>query len=50
MKFKNPATGKIDNYWLEYYKKIGTDVPEGKPGTNPNDLSKSKNIQKIKVY
>ena len=50
MKFKNPATGKIDNYWLEYYKKIGIDVPEGKPGTNPNDLSKSKNIQKIKVY
>ena len=39
-------TGKITNYWKEYYHKVGKEVPEGAPGSNPGDLSRN---QKVKI-
>ncbi|WP_417428072.1 YiiX/YebB-like N1pC/P60 family cysteine hydrolase [Halpernia sp.] len=49
MTFINPKTGKIDEFWLKFYKNLGLEVPEGKLGCNPNGLSKSYKIKKIKV-
>ncbi|HEY0298847.1 MAG TPA: YiiX/YebB-like N1pC/P60 family cysteine hydrolase [Arachidicoccus sp.] len=41
MTFVNPKTGKIDDYWIDFYKKQNMDVPEGKLGCNPNGLAAS---------
>lgn len=49
MTFVNPKTGKIDKFWKEFYEKLGLEVPEGKLGCNPNGLSLSTKIEKIKV-
>ena len=38
-------TGKITDYWKEYYGRQGLTVPEGEPGSNPGDLSRSRAIQ-----
>ncbi|MFL0681977.1 MAG: YiiX/YebB-like N1pC/P60 family cysteine hydrolase [Algoriphagus aquaeductus] len=47
MTFKNPLTGKTDLYWAEFYQKLGMEVPEGKPGCNPNGLAASPNLKKL---
>ena len=45
MTFKDPETGKISKTWIDYFKKYNTPVPEGKPGINPADISKSDKIK-----
>ena len=40
-------TGKITKYWKDYYANQGLQVPEGEPGSNPGDLSRSKAIKII---
>lgn len=50
MTFVNPQTGSIDQTWLDYYGKLGVEVPEGLPGCNPNGLAGSENIDFIAVY
>ena len=37
-------TGKVTAYWKEYYGRQGLEVPEGKPGSNPGNLSRSEKI------
>lgn len=37
-------TGTITPYWKDYYARQGLQVPEGKPGSNPGDLSRSKAV------
>jgi hypothetical protein len=49
MNFKNYDTGKIDSFWIEYYKKWNIDVPQNAPGTNPNTLSLSKKLNIILI-
>lgn len=49
MTFINPKTGKTDDFWKEFYNKLNLEVPEGKPGCNPNGLSQSDKIYKIKT-
>ena len=34
-------SGRITPYWHEYYARQGLQVPEGEPGSNPGDLSRS---------
>jgi len=34
------STGQTLPYWTEYYRALGKEIPEGVPGTNPNDLSR----------
>jgi len=41
------STGAILPYWIDYYKQRGLEVPEGAPGTNPSDISKSDKINII---
>lgn len=47
MTFKQP--GKTDFYpvWIDYYQKLGVDIPEGAPGCNPGGLSRSSKIKII---
>ena len=49
MTFINPSTGKTDLFWQNFYDKLGIKVPEGYLGCNPNGLSKSSKIEKIRV-
>ena len=37
MTFKN-AEGETPQFWIELFKKLEVDIPEGIPGTNPNDI------------
>lgn len=39
MTFKNPETGNTDEFWIDFYKKLNMEVPEGKLGCNPNGLA-----------
>jgi len=40
MNFRN-EDGTMPAFWSELYDGLGVEVPEGMPGTNPNDMSKS---------
>lgn len=47
MNFKDPQTDEIYHYWAEFYEHLNLDVPQGEPGTNPNQLAKSDKLTKI---
>lgn len=49
MTFINPNTNKTDEFWMDYYKKMNIEVPEGKLGCNPNGLSKSDKLEKVLI-
>ena len=38
------ASGRITDYWRQHYAAVGLDVPEGAPGTNPGQLSRSPRV------
>jgi len=50
MTFKDAETGDFLPFWIEYYKKLGVDIPEGKPGLNPNGMSLSPTINMVYSY
>ena len=50
MTFINQKSGLIDSFWIENYKKMGLDVPEGKPGTNPSNMFSSDKIEIVHTY
>ena len=39
MNFRN-ADGTLPSFWTELFEKLGEDIPEGIPGTNPNDMAR----------
>lgn len=39
------ASGRITDYWTDFYQQHHMEVPEGQPGTNPGDLSQRKNVK-----
>ena len=47
MNFKNKETGIIDDFWIDFYKKKGKEVPQDEPGTNPNQLASSDKLTRI---
>ncbi len=47
MTFKDPETGEFNPTWVEHYAKIGVDIPEGKPGCNPNGLAASDKLRSV---
>ena len=47
MTFKDPKTGAFPAAWVEYYQKMGIEIPEGKPGCNPNGLAASEKLDKL---
>ena len=38
------GSGAITRYWQEFYREHGMEVPEGKPGTNPGEMSRRPNV------
>lgn len=44
MSFKDKS-GYVSPYWKQYYEDRGREVPEGVPGTNPAEMSRSKQIE-----
>lgn len=38
-------TGRITDYWTQFYARRSMAVPEGQPGTNPAELSKRKQVK-----
>ena len=38
-------TGTVTSYWKDYYARRGMEVPEGAPGSNPGDLSRSSRLR-----
>lgn len=47
MTFKKPNSNDFFPAWVEYYKNIGIEIPEGKPGCNPGGISTSDKIKII---
>lgn len=50
MTFKDTSTGEFLPFWIKYYHELGVEIPEGKPGLNPNGMSQSANIDLIYSY
>lgn len=42
--------GSMPEFWIKLYGELGCEVPEGLPGTNPQDLSKDPNLKEIYHY
>ena len=40
MNFKNPD-GEFPLYWRQLFEMIGSPIPQGEDGTNPQDMSRS---------
>jgi len=38
------STGRIPPYWLQLYARHGMEVPQGKPGSNPSELSRRQGV------
>lgn len=49
MNFRSPQTGQIAQHWVDIYRGMGMQVPQGQPGTNPNDMSAAPVLQRIGV-
>lgn len=49
MNFRN-SDGTMPEYWTRLYQKLGIDVPEGIPGTNPTDMSKDPVLEEVFRY
>lgn len=45
MTFKDPKTGQTDSYWVEFYAKLGIEIPEGQLGCNPNGLADNPQLE-----
>lgn len=43
-------SGKITDYWRDFYARRGMTVPEGAPGTNPGELSRRPQVTIIGKY
>lgn len=47
MTYKQPGTDAFYPAWIAYYKDLGKEIPEGKPGCNPGGISLSNKIDII---
>lgn len=43
-------TGRVTPEWKAYYARRGREVPEGWPGSNPGDLSRSEKVRILGLY
>lgn len=44
------SEGKLPEYWKELFEKLQMDVPQGLPGTNPEDLSRSTTLRGTSLF
>jgi hypothetical protein len=50
MTFIDPDTRKTFPAWVDYFKELGIQIPEGKPGLNPGGISRSDKIKIVYAY
>jgi len=50
MTFKDAETGDFHPVWVDYYKNLGVEIPEGQLGCNPNGMSESSCIDWVFDY
>lgn len=41
------ADGTMPAFWTELFEKLGEPIPEGVPGTNPNDMARDPHLEEI---
>lgn len=41
------ADGTLPRYWVELFEKLGEPIPEGEPGTNPNEMARDPQLREI---
>ena len=39
--------GTMPEFWIELFDRLGEEIPEGQPGTNPNDMSKEECLEEV---
>lgn len=49
MTFKDPQAGDYYPTWVDYYRKLGVDIPEGLPGCNPNGMAASEKLERLET-
>ena len=49
MNFRNLQTGEMPAYWVDFYRRKGMAVPQGAPGTNPNDMAAAPVLERLGV-
>jgi len=50
MTFKDAETGEFLPFWIKYYQDLRVEIPEGKPGLNPNGMHQSPAIDIVFSY
>jgi len=50
MTYKKVGTNQFDPAWVAYFKNLGIEIPEGKPGCNPGGISLSENLEIFGKY
>ena len=41
------ADGTMPAFWTELFEKLGEPIPEGVPGTNPNDMARDPHLREV---
>ena len=49
MNFRN-ADGTMPDFWVDLFNQLDEPIPEGIPGTNPNDLAKEESLEEVYRY
>ena len=49
MRFR-AADGTMPQFWTDLFHRLGASVPEGEPGTNPNDMSRFRLLHTVRVF
>ena len=47
MTFKNSGEKEFNPGWIAFYEKLNMEIPEGKPGCNPNGMAASEKLERI---
>ena len=47
MSFRDTETGELHETWISHFRRVGMEVPEREPGSNPGDISRD---ERIKIY
>ena len=46
MNFRAPD-GSMPAFWTELFERLGEQIPEGVPGTNPNDMARDPQLDEV---
>jgi len=50
MTFRKPGSQDYFPVWVEYYQKLGIEIPEGKAGCNPGGISRASELEILGNY